>query len=73
MKNSTYDCIKWIGLIAVPVITFIVAIVNIWGFPHSEEVIATLSAIDVLIGSIVAIAKSQYDRKQKNIEDQTYY
>lgn len=73
MSNRVYDCIKWIGLVAVPVITFIVAIVNIWGFPHSAEVIATLSALDVLIGSIVAIAKNQYDREHKGIEKDTLY
>lgn len=73
MSDKTYDILKAIGLVAVPVITFLVAIVNIWGFPHSAEIVATLAAVNVLIGSIVSVAKNIYDRKQNGIEDKTIY
>lgn len=73
MSNKTYDILKWISLITVPVITFLTALVNIWGIPYGSQIVATLAAIDVLIGAIVAIAKNVYDRKQKNIEKDTYY
>ena len=65
MSNSVYDTLKWIGLIAVPVITFLTALVNIWNIPYGDQIIATLSLIDVLIGAIVSIAKVQYEKKQK--------
>lgn len=68
-----YDTIKWIGLLAVPTITFLTAIVNILGLPYGDQIVMILSATDVFIGAVVAIAKSQYDRKQKDIEDKTYY
>jgi len=67
MSNSTYDVLKWIGLIAVPVITFLTAIVNIWNIPYGDQIIATLAAIDVLIGAIVTIAKVQYSKKHKTV------
>lgn len=75
MSNKTYDILKWVGLITVPVITFLTALVNVWSdwIPYEAQIIATLSLIDVLVGAIVAIAKNQYDRKQKQIEDKTYY
>ena len=75
MSNKTYDVLKWIGLITVPVITFLTALVNVWSdwIPYESQIIASLSLIDVLVGAIVAIAKNQYDRKQKQIEDKTYY
>jgi hypothetical protein len=75
MSNKTYDILKWIGLITVPVITFLTALVNVWWdfIPYGEQIVATLSLIDVLVGAVVAIAKNQYDRKQKQIEDKTYY
>ena len=73
MSNKTYDILKWIGLITVPVITFLTALVNIWGIPYGSQIVATLAAIDVLVGAVVAIAKNIYDRKQKNIEKDTYY
>ena len=73
MKNSTYDLLKNIGLVAVPVIAFLTALINIWGIPYGDQIVATLAAVDVLIGAIVTVAKGQYERKQKNIEDSTYY
>lgn len=73
MSNKTYDILKWIGLITVPVITFLTAIVNIWGIPYGDQIVATLAAADVLIGSIVAVANAQYRRKKARIEQDTYY
>lgn len=73
MSNKTYDVLKWIGLITVPVITFLTAIVNIWGIPMGDQIVATLAAADVLIGSIVAVANAQYRRKKAKIEQDTYY
>ncbi len=73
MSDKTYDVLKWIGLITVPVITFLTAIVNIWGIPMGDQIVATLAAVDVLIGSIVAVANAQYRRKKARIEQDTYY
>lgn len=73
LTNRQYDTIKMIGLVAVPVITFLVAIVNIWQIPYGDQIVATLAAVDVLIGAFVSVAKNIYDRKEKNIEDKTYY
>lgn len=73
MKNSTYDLLKNIGLVAIPIITFLTALVNIWQIPYGDQIVATLAAVDVLIGAFVSVAKNIYDRKEKNIEDSTYY
>lgn len=73
LSNRQYDTIKALGLVAVPVITFLVAIVNIWQIPYGDQIVATLAAVDVLIGAFVSVAKNIYDRKEKNIEDKTYY
>lgn len=73
MSDKTYDTLKMIGLVAVPVITFLTALVNIWGIPYGNEIVASLAALDCLIGSIVAVAKNLYDRKEKRIENDTYY
>lgn len=73
MSNHTYDILKAVGLVAVPVIVFLTALVNIWQIPYGDQIVATLAAVDVLIGAIVSVAKNIYDRKEKNIEDKTYY
>lgn len=73
MSDKMYDTIKWIGLLTVPTITFLTSIVNIIGIPYGDQIVMILAAIDVFVGAVVAITKSQYDRKKKNIEDVTYY
>lgn len=65
MSNKMYDTLKFLALIATPIITFLCAIVSIWGIPYGQQITATLAALDTLIGAIVAIAKVQYDKRQK--------
>lgn len=62
MGNKTYDRIKFIALVITPVITFICALINIWGIPYGDKIIASLSALDVLVGAIVVIAKQIYEK-----------
>lgn len=63
MKNITYDRLKNIALIIAPVLTFIATLLKIWDVPYSSQILATLSALDVLIGAIVTIAKGLYEKK----------
>ena len=73
MNDRVYDTLKAVGLVAVPVIAFVTALINIWGIPYGDQIVATLAAVDVLIGAIVTVAKGQYDRKKAKIEEDTYY
>lgn len=67
MKNTTYDNLKMIALIVAPIMTFVATILKIWNVPYSTQILATLSALDVLIGSIVAVANDLYKKnKTKN-------
>ena len=67
MKNTTYDNLKMIALIVAPIMTFIATILKIWNVPYSTQILATLSALDVLVGSIVTIANELYKKsKTKN-------
>lgn len=70
MSNKVYDVLKVVALIATPVITFLCAIVSIWGIPYGQQITATLAALDTLIGAIVVVAKAQYDKKQKEVPDE---
>ena len=70
MSNKTYDILKFAALIATPIITFLCAIISIWGIPYGQQITASLAALDTLIGAIVAIAKAQYDKKQKNQQEE---
>lgn len=64
MTNQTYDTIKLVALIAAPVLTFAAALVSIWDVPYVDKITATLAALDALIGAVVVVLKSLYEKKQ---------
>ena len=67
MSNRTYDTLKFIALLIAPLVTFAASLVDIWGIPHGTEIVATLAAIDVLVGAVVAIAKAIYDKNKEQL------
>ena len=69
ISNKLYDVIKFVSLIIAPLTVFISALATIWGWRDvGTKVVATLSAVDVLIGAIVVILKTLYDKQQKKLE-----
>lgn len=63
MSNKTYDTLKLIALIAAPVSVFIVAVLSALGVPQTDTVTAILAALDTLLGSLVEIARRQYEKQ----------
>lgn len=66
MTNKTYDTMKIVALILAPVLAFLASVVNIWGIPYGEQIVATLTAIDTLIGAIVVAANKAYKQQSDN-------
>ena len=69
MSNKTYDTIKTIALVAVPILAFLGSICAIWNIPHCEQVTATLTAIDSLLGALVIALSKAYHKSQGKPED----
>lgn len=60
-SNKTYDRIKWVAQYFVPALTTLwLALGKIWNFPYTVEIGATLSAIDIFLGALLGISKSNY-------------
>ena len=62
MSNRTYDIIKLVSLVAVPLVAFISALMTIWNVPHGEQITATLTAVDTLLGALVVILAKEYNK-----------
>lgn len=61
MSNKVYDVLKWIAQIALPALgTLYFALAKIWGFPYGEEIVGTISAVDVFLGALLGIASNKY-------------
>ena len=65
MSSKTYDTLKFIALLITPIITFLSTLINIWNVPYGDQIVATLAALDVLVGAIVVIAKANYEKIKK--------
>lgn len=63
MNNKTYDILVWVAQIVLPAVgTLYFALAGIWGFPYGEEVLGTISAIDVFLGTILKISNVSYNK-----------
>lgn len=64
MSNKAYDTLKLIALIAAPVSVFVVAVLSALNVPQLDVVTAILAAVDTLLGSLVEIARREYERRK---------
>ena len=64
-NDKTYDTLKTISLIAIPVSTFIVAILGAYNYGNVERVTAVLAAVNALLGALVKISSAEYNKDKK--------
>lgn len=62
LSNRVYDVLKWVITIVLPAIAVLYfALSQIWGFPNGEQVIGTITAIEVFFGAILGLSTYQYN------------
>lgn len=62
-NDKVYDTLKTISLVAIPVSTFIVAILGAYNYGNVERVTAVLAAVNTLLGSLVKISSAKYNKE----------
>jgi len=65
MTNKTYDILKFIALIIVPLVNFIFLILTTAGIMDATTASTIIAGLDVLVGAIVSAAKQVWDKQQK--------
>ena len=68
MSNKTYDIIKLIALLIIPICAFITSVGNALGYDVSV-IVAILTAVDTLLGALVKILSDQYHAKEAGNEE----
>lgn len=62
-----YDILVYIAQIVLPALgTLYFALCGIWGFPYGEEIIGTITAVDIFLGTILKISQSKYYKELEN-------
>ena len=66
MSNKLYDALMWVAQIVLPAAgTLYAALVGIWGFPYGEQIVGTITAVDVFLGAILKISSRNYNKNLK--------
>lgn len=66
MSNKVYDILKWIAQILLPALaTLYFGIARIWNLPYSEEIVGTITAVDLFLGALLGISTIQYNKQIK--------
>ena len=66
MNNKLYNVLKWIALILLPALsTLVMALGDIWGLPHKEQIALTIAAVDTFIGVLIGISTASYKGEGK--------
>ena len=60
LQNNTYDKLKLVALLLIPLITFLSAVGDIWSIPYCTQITATLAALDTLLGALLKISSDNY-------------
>ena len=64
MSNKLYDALKWIAQILLPALgTLYYAVAKIWGLPYCEEIVGTITAVDLFLGALLGISTIQYNKQ----------
>lgn len=66
LSDKQYEIMKWTGLIFVPLGTLISTLATIWHQDTPNAIGATLSALGVFIGSMVALSNKNYKEKEND-------
>lgn len=67
MSNKVYDILKFIAQIVLPALaTFYVTLASLWGLPYPEEISGTIMAVDTLLGALLMISSTNYNKKGSN-------
>lgn len=63
ISNKVYDALKWIAQYLLPAAaTLYFALAGIWGFPHGEQIVGTITALDTFLGVLLGLSSVSYKK-----------
>lgn len=66
LSNKMYDILKYIAQIVLPALgTLYFALAKIWNFPYQNEIVGTISAVDLFLGALLGISTHNYKKLEE--------
>lgn len=70
LNNNVYDILKRVALYVLPALaTLVLALGKIWDINYSEQIGATITAIDTFLGAVLGLSSKRYWEEQSNEEE----
>lgn len=67
IPNKIYDVLKWLVIIVFPAVgTLYAALSTVWGWPYSEEIVTSITAVDTFFGAVLCISTATYNKEVKD-------
>lgn len=61
LDNKAYNTLKWVVQVLAPALaTLYVALAAIWGLPHVEAVVGTITALTTFAGTLLHLSSTSY-------------
>lgn len=58
LPDKAYQALKWLALIALPAVAWLVGAVGPqWGLPHCGEIVTTINAIGLFVGALIGVSQ----------------
>lgn len=58
LPDKAYEILKWVALIALPAVAWLVGVVGPqWGLPHCGEIVTTINAVGVFVGALIGVSQ----------------
>lgn len=62
LPDKVYNILKWVVIIALPALaTLYAALSAVWGWPYSQEITTSVTAVDTFLGAILCISTATYN------------
>lgn len=66
LNNKLYDVLKWVAQYLLPGLAALYfALSGVWGLPYPEEIVGSIVALDVFLGTILGISTIKYNKAQQ--------
>lgn len=69
LSDTHYDFLKWIAQIFLPASgALYFGLAQIWGLPSAEEVIGTITVVDLFLGTLLGISANRYNNSTEKFD-----
>lgn len=69
LSKKSYDFLKWVAQILLPALgALYFTLSGIWDLPNGEQVVGTITAVDLFLGLLLQVSTTQYNKSDAKFD-----